>query len=64
MFIDRAVDAYDAPQLELSAPDSLLGRTIYGELEWLWNIAWEFDDVRQWADEIGEMRLPGSGEPA
>jgi hypothetical protein len=56
--------ANDAPQLELSGPDTLLGRTVYGELEWLWNIAWEFHDVREWADEIGEMRLPGATEPA
>jgi hypothetical protein len=47
--------ANDAPQLELGRADSLIGRTVYRELDWLWNIAWEFHDVRRWPQEISEM---------
>jgi hypothetical protein len=55
--------ANDAPQVELGTGDSLFGRTVFGELEWLWNIAWEFQDVRRWVSEIDEM-LPGTTEEA
>lgn len=47
--------AVDAPQMMISGRDSLLGEKIFGELDTLWEIAHEIDDLRAWD--------AGSGEP-
>jgi hypothetical protein len=47
--------AISAPQIEIQGKKSLFGRTVFGELQTLWDIAAEFADIRHWREEIDEM---------
>jgi len=55
----------NSPQIELQGRESLLGRSVFREVETLWNMAQEFDDVMHWQDEIEDMaprfRVPADG---
>lgn len=47
--------AIKMPQIEVCGEDSLLGRSVFRELETLWEIGQEFSDVTSWPAELGEM---------
>ena len=55
--------AIDAPQMEIVGAATLLGETVFNELQTLWSIAAEFQDVRSWEDEIADMQPDGDGAP-
>ncbi len=47
--------AVNTPQIEVLGEESLLGRSVFGEVETLWEIGQEFGDVTQWREELGDM---------
>jgi hypothetical protein len=59
--------AVNTPQIEVLGQESLLGRSVFGEVETLWEIGQEFGDATQWRIELAGMahkfRIPpGDGQ--
>jgi hypothetical protein len=48
--------AVKSVQIEVQGEDSLMGRLVFTELETLWGIGQEFNDVEQWQTELDDMR--------
>jgi hypothetical protein len=48
--------AVDAPQMLISGRGSLLGDKVFSELDTLWSIAHEIEDLRTWDDGKGLRR--------
>ena len=55
--------AVDGPQMEIAGADTLLGATVFNELQTLWGIAAQFTDIRDWEAEMAEM-APGHAGPS
>ena len=47
--------AVKSPQIEVVGQDSLMGRLVFRELETLWGIGQEFEDLEQWETELQQM---------
>lgn len=47
--------AVSTPQIEVLGQESLLGRSVFREVETLWEIGQEFGDLTQWRMELGDM---------
>jgi hypothetical protein len=47
--------AVRSAQIEVQGRDSTMGQLVFGELETLWEIAQEFEDITQWQTEIESM---------
>jgi hypothetical protein len=47
--------AVKSPQIEVLGQESLMGRLVFRELETLWDIGHEFEDLEQWETELEEM---------
>jgi hypothetical protein len=47
--------AIKMPQIEVRGEDSLLGRAVFGEVETLWQIGQQFEDVTSWPEELDRM---------
>ena len=47
--------AVKSVQIEVQGQDSLMGRLVFRELETLWEIGHEFNDVEQWQSELENM---------
>jgi hypothetical protein len=47
--------AVKSVQIEVQGEDSLMGRLVFTELETLWGIGQEFNDVEQWRTELDHM---------
>jgi hypothetical protein len=47
--------AVKSPQIEVRGQDSLMGRLVFRELETLWEIGQEFEDLEQWQTELEDM---------
>lgn len=54
--------AINAPQMEICGSETLLGGEVLEEMQMLWDVAWEFNDVRHWQDEIEGMRAKPSDD--
>jgi hypothetical protein len=55
--------AVKSVQIEVQGEDSLMGRLVFTELETLWGIGQEFEDVEQWQTELDEMGRRFAGPP-
>jgi hypothetical protein len=47
--------AVKSVQIEVQGQDTLMGRLVFTELETLWGIGQEFNDVEQWQTELDDM---------
>ncbi len=47
--------AIKSVQLEIEGQDSIMGRLVFRELETLWGMAQEFEDVARWETELAAM---------
>ena len=47
--------AVKSVQIEVQGQDTVMGRLAFGELETLWNIGQEFEDLTQWETEMASM---------
>lgn len=47
--------AVQSAQIEVEGQESLMGRLVFRELETLWEMGQEFEDVRQWQTELQDM---------
>jgi hypothetical protein len=47
--------AVKSVQIEVQGQDTAMGRLAFGELETLWNIGREFEDLTQWETEMASM---------
>ncbi len=45
-------------QIEVEGQQSLMGRVVFGELETLWEMAREFEDIEHWQDELEALAQP------
>ena len=48
--------AVKSVQLEIQGRDSMMGALAFGELDTLWEIGQEFEDLEQWQSELEHMR--------
>ena len=55
--------AVKSMQIEVQGEDSLMGRLVFTELETLWGIGQEFEDVQQWQAELDVMGRRFAGPP-
>ena len=61
LFLHGQVSVHSV-QIEVEGQDSLMGRVVFGELETLWELAREFEDIERWQDELEALgqRLRGT----
>lgn len=50
-------------QIEVEGQESLMGRLVFGELETVWEMAREIDDVERWPDELDALAQRLRGTP-
>jgi hypothetical protein len=55
--------AVKSVQIEVQGEDTLMGRLVFTELETLWGIGQEFNDMQQWQTELEEMGRRFAGSP-
>jgi len=61
LFLHGQVSVHSV-QIEVEGHDSLMGRLVFGELETVWEMASEIEDIERWQDELDELaeRLRGT----
>ena len=57
LFLHGQVSVHSV-QIEVEGHDSLMGRLVFGELETVWEMAREIEDIERWQDELDELARP------
>ena len=47
--------AFRSIQIEIEGQESLMGMVVFGELETLWKIGQQFEDITRWRTELHDM---------
>lgn len=62
LFLHGQVSVHSV-QIEVEGSDSLMGRLVFGELETVWKMAREIEDIERWQDELDELAQRLRGTP-
>jgi hypothetical protein len=62
LFLHGQVSVHSV-QIEVEGHDSLMGRLVFGELETVWEMAREIEDIERWQDELEALERLLHGTP-